>query len=175
MEIADAFATVPHAQGWKRCLRVPRPSEPLRRGQQRRSHHACETHRPSLPAAETLCSRGDRRPKRQLGPPQPHTHSRCASNAPPDRPGLSARPRPAEGWHRPGRAQPPVSATGRRRVDENQKTNTLARKRVAVSWFVFPCQGNKHRLTGKTVTSEGVFVVVKIKKTQESTPIIKKE
>ena len=155
LKIADGFATVPHAQGWKRCLRVPRPSEPLRRGQQRRSHHACETHRPSLPAAETLCSRGDRRPKKQLGPPQPHTHSRCASNAPPDRPGRSARPRPAEGRHRPCRAQPPVRATGASSC--GRKTNTLARKRVEVSWVeISTCQGNKHRLTGKT--SEAVFV-----------------
>ena len=141
MEIADAFATVPHAQGWKRCLRVPRPSEPLRRGQQRRSHHACETHRPSLPAAETLCSRGDRRPKKQLGPPQPHTHSRCASNAPPDRPGRSARPRPAEGRHRPCRAQPPVRATGASSC--GRKTNTLARKRVEVSWIEFSLSGKQ--------------------------------
>ena len=38
-----------------------------------------------------------------------------------------------------------------------RKTNTLARKRVEVSWVeISTCQGNKHRLTGKT--SEAVFV-----------------
>jgi len=91
--------------------------------------------------AETLCSRGDRRPKKQLGPPQPHTHSRCASNAPPDRPGRSARPRPAEGRHRPCRAQPPVRATGASSC--GRKTNTLARKRVEVSWIEFSLSGKQ--------------------------------
>jgi len=173
MEIADAFATVPHAQEWKRCLRTPRPSEPLRRGQQRRSHHACETHRPSLPAAETLCSRGDRRPKKQSGPPQPHTHSRCASNAPPDRPGRSARPRPAEGRHRPCRAQPPVRATGASSC--GRKTNTLARKRVEVSVCLLKqTPPQTVSLRGCLFLLFGSTLVVKIKKTQESTPIILK-
>ena len=76
LKFADAFATVPHAKGWKCCARLPRPSEPLRRGHQLRPHHACEAHRPSLPAASTLCSRHDHRSKKQLGLPQPHTHSR---------------------------------------------------------------------------------------------------
>ena len=94
-------------------------------------------------------------PPSAVGTPQPHSHSRCASNAPPDRPGRSARPRPAEGRHRPCRAQPPVRATGASSC--GRKTNTLARKRVEVSWVeISTCQGNKHRLTGKT--SEAVFV-----------------
>ncbi len=79
-----------------------------------------------------------------------HTHSRCASNAPPDRPGRSARTRPAEGRHRPGRAQPPVRATGASSC--GRKTNNLARKRVAVSWIegIF--------LKQTPPQSEGVFV-----------------
>jgi len=58
------------------------------------------------------------------------------------------------------------SHRGGRRVGEKQ--TRFARKRVEVSWK-FPCQGNKHRLTGKSLRrclfllfgsteSEAVFV-----------------
>jgi hypothetical protein len=80
-------------------------------------------------------------PPSAVGTPQPHSHSRCASNAPPDRPGRSARPRPAEGRHRPCRAQPPVRATGASSC--GRKTNTLARKRVEVSWIEFSLSGKQ--------------------------------
>ena len=89
----------------------------------------CRRHEHGLPA-------DDHRPKKQLGHRQPHTHSRFPSNARPDRLGRSARPRPAEGRHRPGRAQPTVRATGA--LSCGRKTNTLARKRVAVFVDVSP-------------------------------------
>ena len=93
-------------------------------------------------------------------PPQKPVGSPAAPHAQPMRVQRTARPSgpisapaarrgTASPVPRPTTSQSHASSCGR-------KTNTLARKRVKFRGSSFPCQGNKHRLTGKT--SEAVFV-----------------
>jgi len=49
--LPNLILDAPFSEGWKSCLWLPRPSEPLCRGHQRRPDHPCEAHRLYLPAA----------------------------------------------------------------------------------------------------------------------------